>query len=119
MLTDPNGPSLGQTFPLLPSDLKPSVPVTNEAQYGYALNVSTSPTSLLAAQAHLGSGICNVTCRCKAQTGRIRTNGCGCKLTAATNKFCFSGNQAVLNSLRIDTVHPHIVLVESPASICG
>jgi len=57
VLTDPNGPSLGQTFPLLPADLKPSVPVTNEAQYGYALNAATSPSSLLAAQAHLGKGI--------------------------------------------------------------
>jgi pimeloyl-ACP methyl ester carboxylesterase len=57
VLTDPNAPSLGQMFPLLPSDLKPSVPVTNEAQYGYALNAATSPPSLLAAQAHLGQGV--------------------------------------------------------------
>jgi hypothetical protein len=53
----PNQPSLGQAFPLLPSDLKPSVPVTNEAQYGYALNYLTSPPGLIAAQAHLGAGI--------------------------------------------------------------
>ncbi len=57
VLTDPNAPSLGQKFPLLPSDLKPSVPVTNEGQYGYALNAATSPASLLAAQAHLGRGL--------------------------------------------------------------
>jgi len=57
VLMDPNGPSLGQAFPLLPADLKPSVPVTNEAQYGYALNAATSPPTLLAAQAHLGRGI--------------------------------------------------------------
>ena len=57
MLTDPNGPSLGQKFPLLPANLKPSVPVTNEAQYGWALNAATSPSSLIAAQAHLGRGI--------------------------------------------------------------
>jgi pimeloyl-ACP methyl ester carboxylesterase len=57
VLMDPNAPSLGQTFPLLPSALKPSVPVTNEAQYGYALNAATSPANLLAAQAHLGTGI--------------------------------------------------------------
>jgi pimeloyl-ACP methyl ester carboxylesterase len=57
VLTDPNSPSLGQKFPLLPADLKPSVPVTNEGQYGYALNAPTSPASLLAAQAHLGKGI--------------------------------------------------------------
>jgi len=57
VLLDPNSPSLGQTFPLLPSVLKPSVPVTNEGQYGYALNAASSPANLLAAQAHLGKGI--------------------------------------------------------------
>jgi pimeloyl-ACP methyl ester carboxylesterase len=57
VLTDPNSPSLGQKFPLLPSDLKPPVPVTNIGQYGYALNYKTSPSSLLAAQAHLGQGL--------------------------------------------------------------
>lgn len=53
----PNQPSLGQTSGLLPSDLVPPVRVTNLGQYGYALNVATSPPSLLAAQAHLGQGI--------------------------------------------------------------
>ncbi|HEX6460821.1 MAG TPA: hypothetical protein VF032_18035 [Thermoleophilaceae bacterium] len=53
-LIDPNGPSLGQAFPLLPSNLKPPVPVTNLAQFGYALDVKTSPPALAAAQAHLG-----------------------------------------------------------------
>jgi pimeloyl-ACP methyl ester carboxylesterase len=57
VLQAPNAPSLGQQFPLLPADLKPSVFATNEAQYGYALNVGTSPMSLIAAQAHLGRGI--------------------------------------------------------------
>jgi pimeloyl-ACP methyl ester carboxylesterase len=57
VLTDPNSPSLGQKFPLLPSYLKPPVPVTNIGQYGYALNYKTSPMSLLAAQAHLGAGL--------------------------------------------------------------
>jgi hypothetical protein len=56
-LMAPNMPSLGQMFPLLPSNLKPPVPVTNLAQYGYALNVGTSPPSLMAAQAHLGTGV--------------------------------------------------------------
>ena len=56
-LLDPNAPSLGQTSGLLPSDIVPSVPVTNLGQYGYALNASTSPSSLLAAQAHLGQGL--------------------------------------------------------------
>jgi pimeloyl-ACP methyl ester carboxylesterase len=37
--------------------LVPPVPVTNLAQYGYALNVPTSPGVLAAAQAHLGKGI--------------------------------------------------------------
>jgi pimeloyl-ACP methyl ester carboxylesterase len=54
----PNMQSLGQTSGLLtPFHLTPAVPVTNLAQYGYALNVPTSPPSLIAAQAHLGAGI--------------------------------------------------------------
>jgi pimeloyl-ACP methyl ester carboxylesterase len=57
VLRDPNSPSLGQQFALLPSYLKPSVKVTNEGEYGFALNAATSPPSLLAAQAHLGKGI--------------------------------------------------------------
>ncbi|HXQ61072.1 MAG TPA: alpha/beta hydrolase [Acidimicrobiales bacterium] len=56
-LLDPNGPSLGESSGLLPSDIVPSVPVTNVGQYGYALNAATSPESLLAAQAHLGTGL--------------------------------------------------------------
>ncbi len=56
-LQAPNMPSLGQEFPLLPADLKPKVRVTNLGQYGFALNVGTSPKELLAAQAHLGKGI--------------------------------------------------------------
>jgi alpha/beta hydrolase family protein len=56
-LQAPNQPSLGQEFALLPADLKPSVRVTNLAQYGYALNVGSSPPELIAAQAHLGKGI--------------------------------------------------------------
>jgi pimeloyl-ACP methyl ester carboxylesterase len=56
-LQDPNAPSLGQTSGLLPTDIVPSASVTNLGQYGYALNASTSPSSLLAAQAHLGQGI--------------------------------------------------------------
>ncbi|MGO9558860.1 MAG: hypothetical protein ACLPQS_13195 [Acidimicrobiales bacterium] len=56
-LLDPNDPSLGQTSGLLPADIVPNVRVTNLAQYGYALNVATSPPSLIAAQGHLGKGI--------------------------------------------------------------
>ena len=61
VLQDPNSPSLGQQFPLLPSYLKPPVKVTNEGQYGFALNAATSPASLLAAQAHLGKGLSSET----------------------------------------------------------
>ena len=56
-LLDPHGPSLGQASGLLPADIVPPVPVTNVGQYGYALNATTSPASLLAAQAHLGQGL--------------------------------------------------------------
>ncbi|HZR81565.1 MAG TPA: hypothetical protein VFD92_10755 [Candidatus Binatia bacterium] len=54
VLLDPDSPSLGQAFPLLPAELKPPIPVTNIGQYGYALDTETSPPSLRAAQAHLG-----------------------------------------------------------------
>jgi len=67
----PNEPSLSQAFPLLPADLKPKEPanctlgepgcklqaVTNEAEFGYGVNVGTSPPSLIAAQVHAGKGI--------------------------------------------------------------
>jgi pimeloyl-ACP methyl ester carboxylesterase len=56
-LTDPSGPSAGQSSGLLPADITPSTPVTNLGQYGYALNVGTSPPALAAAQAHLGTGL--------------------------------------------------------------
>jgi pimeloyl-ACP methyl ester carboxylesterase len=57
-LIDPNRRSRGQESGLLtPFGLTPSVPLTNLAQYGYALNVGTSPAPLIAAQAHLGKGI--------------------------------------------------------------
>ena len=54
MKVDPNSPSVGQQFPLLPANLKAPVPVTNAGQYGYALDTATSPPALAAAQAHLG-----------------------------------------------------------------
>ena len=50
----PDAPSLAQQFPALPADLKPPVPVTNAALYGYAQDTETSPPGLAAAQAHLG-----------------------------------------------------------------
>jgi hypothetical protein len=55
---EPKGPSLLETFPFLPSDLKgPISPVTNEAGFGFSVNVGTSPVSLAAAQIHGGQGI--------------------------------------------------------------
>jgi hypothetical protein len=57
-LIDPGSASVGQSSGLLSAfHLTPSVPVTNLAQFGYALNVGTSPPALIAAQAHLGRGI--------------------------------------------------------------
>ena len=57
-LIAPNARSLGQSSGLLGAfGLTPQVPVDNLAQFGYALNVGTSPPALIAAQAHLGAGI--------------------------------------------------------------
>jgi hypothetical protein len=54
VLIEPDAPSRGQGWPLLPANLKPPVPATNAGQYGYALDTATSPAGLAAAQAHLG-----------------------------------------------------------------
>ncbi len=53
----PNLPSLGQSSGILPPDIVPPVKVTNLGLYGFALNVPTSPPSLVAAQAHIGQGL--------------------------------------------------------------
>ena len=50
----PNRRSLGQSWSGLPADLKPPVPVTNDAQFGYAADVKTSPDALIAFQVHAG-----------------------------------------------------------------
>jgi hypothetical protein len=42
----PDAPSTLQGFPPLPDVFKPPVPVTNEAQFGYAFDESTSPDAL-------------------------------------------------------------------------
>jgi hypothetical protein len=42
----PDAPSTLQTFPLLPEMFKPPMPVTNEAQFGYAFDQSTAPPAL-------------------------------------------------------------------------
>lgn len=83
-LLDPNGPSLGQSSGLLPPNLVPPVPVTNVGQYGYALNVGTSPKTLEAAQAHLGEGI--------AAAGPVHGwNGTGALTPIARFATMFSG----------------------------
>jgi len=51
---DPGSPSLLQNFPLLPANLKPPVPATNQAAFGYASDVATSPANLTAFQVHDG-----------------------------------------------------------------
>jgi pimeloyl-ACP methyl ester carboxylesterase len=62
-LQDPEGASLAENFGLLPGFLKAKnakgevIPATNEAEFGYGVNVGTSPPSLIAAQVHAGKGI--------------------------------------------------------------
>ena len=56
-LLDPDAASLGAASGLLPAEIVPPVPATNAGQFGYALNVGSSPENLAAAQAHLGTGI--------------------------------------------------------------
>ena len=51
-IVDPDGPSILETWPLLPPFLKGPVPATNKAAYGYSTDVATSPPSLAAAQVH-------------------------------------------------------------------
>jgi pimeloyl-ACP methyl ester carboxylesterase len=50
----PHAPSLAQDWSGLPSYLKPPVPADNEAQFGFASDVKTSPSSLAAFQVHAG-----------------------------------------------------------------
>jgi hypothetical protein len=71
VLLDPDAPSIGQAWPLLPANLKPPIPVTNVAQYGYALDTETSPPSLIAAQAHLGHLAASGTPRGWDQAGEL------------------------------------------------
>ncbi len=55
---EPKGPSLLETFVFLPPELRgPIHPVTNEAGFGFSVNVGTSPPSLVAAQIHGGAGV--------------------------------------------------------------
>jgi hypothetical protein len=54
---DGNQPSIGQTWPGLPSALRPTTRVTNLALFAYNTNVSTSKLGDFAVEAHEGSGI--------------------------------------------------------------
>jgi pimeloyl-ACP methyl ester carboxylesterase len=57
-IVEPKGPSQLEPFAGLPPDLRsPIHPVTNEAGFGYSVNVGTSPPSLVAAQIHGGEGV--------------------------------------------------------------
>ena len=57
-LIDPNGAVGGADVGAAARPTsRPRTPVTNLGQYGYALNVGTSPATLAAAQAHLGTGL--------------------------------------------------------------
>ncbi len=57
-IDEPKGPSVLEKFPFLPPDLRsPITPVTNEAGFGFSVNVGTSPESLAAAQIHGGAGV--------------------------------------------------------------
>jgi pimeloyl-ACP methyl ester carboxylesterase len=51
---EPDEPSIGYASPLIPQNLKPPVAPTNAAQYGYALDVDTSPDGLELVQMHIG-----------------------------------------------------------------
>jgi hypothetical protein len=53
-LIDPDGPAILANWSLLPADLKPPVPATAEASYGYALDVKTGPGNLALVQSHIG-----------------------------------------------------------------
>jgi pimeloyl-ACP methyl ester carboxylesterase len=53
-LKDPEGASVLQQWSFFPTALKPSVPVTNEAGFGYVLDASSGPDSLRLVQAHIG-----------------------------------------------------------------
>jgi pimeloyl-ACP methyl ester carboxylesterase len=45
-INEPAAPSIGQSFPLLPAQFKPSFPVTNRGLLGYAFDKQTSPKGL-------------------------------------------------------------------------
>jgi pimeloyl-ACP methyl ester carboxylesterase len=62
-LVNPTEASVAEEFKLLPADLKAKnskeelVKADNEAEFGYGVNVGSSPPSLAAAQVHAGKGV--------------------------------------------------------------
>ncbi|WP_051222700.1 alpha/beta fold hydrolase [Conexibacter woesei] len=54
-LKEPDAPSVGQRFSLLPAAFKPPIPVTNEGQFGFAFDATTSPKALGLIQVRAGS----------------------------------------------------------------
>jgi pimeloyl-ACP methyl ester carboxylesterase len=54
-LKEPDAPSVGQAFSLLPAQFKPPIPVTNAGQFGYAFDATTSPKALGLIQVRSGS----------------------------------------------------------------
>jgi hypothetical protein len=50
----PDDPALLDSWALLPPSLKPPVPVTNRAAFGYAVDASTGPDQLALVQSHIG-----------------------------------------------------------------
>jgi hypothetical protein len=53
-IVDPDSLGIAQNWEVFPANLKPPVQVTNEAQFGYALDAETSPMGLRAAQINAG-----------------------------------------------------------------
>jgi hypothetical protein len=53
-LKTPHAISVGQQFPLLPAEFKPSMSATTKAQLGYAFDASTSPAALGLIHIHSG-----------------------------------------------------------------
>jgi len=53
-LKEPQARSINQEFSLLPAELKPSFPATNEGLLGYAFDASTSPAALALIHVHSG-----------------------------------------------------------------
>ncbi len=53
-LRAPDAQALLGSWPLLPASLRPPVPATNRAAFGYAVDASTGPARLALVQSHIG-----------------------------------------------------------------